>query len=423
MTSIVAATLAWLALAPLSQGTAEVIAEVRVHGNHFATNAEILTIAAVKIGDPFTATTVADVSRRLKASGRFDDVDVLKRFASIEDLSKIALVIVVNEGPVRVELPGPSGGEARAVKRNKLTNVMWLPILEGEDGYGLTYGARIAYVGVGGKRGRLSFPLSWGGLKRAGVEYDRAIESRWLSRIEVGSAIQREHNPGFEEDDDRGRFWLRAEKAYGPLRVTGVGSWQRIAFGLRDDDVSSVGAGVIYDTRLNPVLPRNAVFARIDVTRDGGWATDAGVPAGSASRLRVDARGYVGLFGQSVLTVRVLREDASEPLPPYMKSLLGGWSNLRGFGAGSWMGDTLSAGSLEIRQPISSPLSVGKLGLSAFIDSGTAYDKGARLRDQTWQTGYGGGVWLALGPFRMDLAVAHGRGASTRVNFAAGFEF
>ena len=42
---------------------------------------------------------------------------------------------------------------------------------------------------------------------------------------------------------------------------------------------------------------------------------------------------------------------------------------------------------------------------------------------QTWQTGYGGGVWLALGPFRMDLAVAHGRGASTRVNFAAGFEF
>jgi outer membrane translocation and assembly module TamA len=68
-------------------------------------------------------------------------------------------------------------------------------------------------------------------------------------------------------------------------------------------------------------------------------------------------------------------------------------------------------------------MSVGKLGLSAFIDSGTAYDKGAHLRDQTWQTGYGGGVWLALGPFRMDLAVAHGRGASTRVNFAAGFEF
>jgi hypothetical protein len=49
-----------------------------------------------------TAGTVAQTEKRLKDSGKFDDVEVLKRFASIVDLSRISLVIVVNEGAVRL---------------------------------------------------------------------------------------------------------------------------------------------------------------------------------------------------------------------------------------------------------------------------------------------------------------------------------
>ncbi len=427
MTVAVLMTLACLAVSSpprqASGAAAEVIAEVRVHGNHVSSDEEILKIAAVTIGAPFTATTVAEVTRRLDDSGLFDDVDVLKRFASIADASKIALVIVVNEGPVRIEMPGAAGGVPRAVRRNRLTNVMWLPILDGQDGYGLTFGARVAYVGVGGKRGRLSFPLTWGGLKQAGVEYDRAIARGPLSRIEVGASLQRQRNPAFDEQDDRTRLWVRAEKARGPLRASAVAGWQRVAFGSRDDKVRSIGAGLTYDTRLNPVLPRDAVFVTAEVARDAGWALGSGVVTTSAVRTRVDAHGYVGLVGQSVLVVRGLREHASQPLPPYLKSLLGGWSNLRGFKAGSWAGDSLTAASLEVRQPISSPLSAGKLGLSLFADTGTAYDTGARLSDQTWRTGYGGGVWFAVAAFRLDLSVAHGRGATTRVNFGAGIEF
>jgi outer membrane protein assembly factor BamA len=412
----------------------EVIAEVRIHGNHVSTDEEILKLSGIALGSPFTATTVADVTLRLKQARRFDEVEVLKRFASIADPLKIVLVIVVNEGPVRIAMPDVAGGPVRVVKRNRLTNVMWLPILDGEDGYGMTYGARVAYVGVGGKRSRLSFPLTWGGLKRAGAEFEHTFGGGPISRLEVGAAVQRQRNPAFQEDDDRTRGWIRAEKAAGPLRAAATTGWQHISFGGIDDEVRSLGASLTLDTRLNPVMPRNAVYATASVERVTGTTGTAGTTgttgtpgttgtSGATIRIRLEGRGYIGLVGQAVLVVRGLREDANEPLAPYFRSLLGGWSNLRGFKAGSFTGDTLMAGSAELRVPVSSPLSSGKLGLSFFVDSGAAYDKGARFRDQDVRTGVGGGVWMTVAAFRMDLSVAHGRGATTRVNFGAGIEF
>jgi outer membrane protein assembly factor BamA len=406
----------------------EAIAEVRIHGNHVSTDDEILSLAGITLGAPFTSTTVAEVTGRLKKSGRFADVQVQKRFASIADPLKIVVVIVVNEGPVRIALPGVAGGPMRVVKRNRFTNVMWLPILDGEDGYGVTFGARMAYVGVGGKRGRLSFPLTWGGLKRAGAEFERTFTGGPVSRIEVGTAVQRQRNPAFDENDDRTRAWLRVEKAVGPLRAAATTDWQRISFGAIEDDVRSLGASLTLDTRLNPVLARNAVYATVAVRRIAGATRTTGTTGttGTASTIvqtRIEGRGYVGLMGQTVLVIRGLREDASEPLPPYFRSLLGGWSNLRGFRAGAFTGDSLMAGSIEFRVPISSPLDTGKLGVSAFVDSGASYDKGARFRDQDLQTGVGGGVWLAVAAFRLELSVAHGRDATTRVNFGAGIEF
>ena len=95
-------------------------------------------------------------------------------------------------------------------------------------------------------------------------------------------------------------------------------------------------------------------------------------------RTRVEGRGYLGLIGQNVLVLRAVREDADHPLPPYLKSLLGGWSSLRGFRAGSYVGDTLVTGSMELRVPLGSPLDVAKLGVSLFVDTGTAYADGQR---------------------------------------------
>ena len=70
--------------------TADVIADVRVHGNHVTSNEQVLKMAGVSIGAPFTATTLQEVERRLRDSGKFDTVEVLKRFASIADPTQIA---------------------------------------------------------------------------------------------------------------------------------------------------------------------------------------------------------------------------------------------------------------------------------------------------------------------------------------------
>ena len=309
--------------------SSEVIAEVRVHGNHISSDEEVLKIAAITIGQPFGATTIADVTKRLKDARKFETIEVLKRFASIEDPSKISLVIIVNEGAVRIELPQIPGGEVRITRRAWYRNLMYMPILDGEDGYGFTYGVRIAYPGLIGGRSRLSTPLTWGGFRRAGVEVDRTFERGPLSRIELGSAIQQQKNPAYQEKDDRTRVWGRAERALGDVRLAGTGGWQRVSFGDLDHDVPTVGFEAAYDTRLDPVLPRNAVYAAATVERlffDAGPAT---------TQTRLDARGYLGVFRQNVVVVRAVREDATEPLPPYLKSLLGGWSSLRGFRAGS----------------------------------------------------------------------------------------
>ena len=408
--------------APQTQAAApapakEVIAEVRIHGNQVVADDEVLRLAGITIGDPFTETTMAEVKTRLEKSGKFESVEVLKRFASIDDPSRITVVIIASEGAVRIVDPLVPGGDPTVATRGVWGGLMFMPLLDFEDGYGVTFGARVAYPHPIGPRSRLSFPLTWGGLKRAGVELDRTFASGALSRVEVGAAIQQRTNPAYEEDDTRRRVWGRAEKAVGPLRVAGTGGWQHVSFAELEDDVTSIGAEVAYDTRLDPVLPRNALFVSASIDR---LFFDEGDPI---NRTRVDARGYVGVFRQQVVILRVQHENASAPAPPYLRSLLGGWSNLRGFEPGFMTGDSMVAGSIEWRSPITSPLSVGKLGISLFADWGTAWDKGQRFADQPLYNGLGGGVWFSLTAFRLSLAVAHGRGAGTRFTFAGGLTF
>lgn len=398
---------------------AEVIAEIQVHGNHVTADADVIALAGITIGAPFTADTIGQVQKKLEAAGKFEDVNVLKRFASLVDPSRITVVIIVNEGAVRVDFERGSDGEEVAVvkKRGGFRRLMYLPILDGEDGYGLTYGVTASIADVAGKRSRLSFPLSWGGTRRAGLEVEKNFVSGPLTRVEVGASVQRRTNPAYEEHDERRKAWARVERALGHFRLGSTAGWERVSFGPIDDDLKSVGADVTFDTRLDPAYPRNAVMAT------AAWERVAFDSGGTLHRTRLDGRGYLGLVKQSVLAVRVIREGANAPQPAYFRPLLGGWSNLRGFEAGAFVGDILVAGSAELLVPLSSPLSVGRLGVSVFVDTGVAYDYGQRLKDQVRQTGIGGSVWMSATVFRVSLSVAHGRGAGTRVNFGGGLTF
>jgi hypothetical protein len=391
----------------------ETIAAIQIHGNTATPDDEIKKLAGVDVGAPVEATTIADVTARLRASKRFETVQVLKRFASIADPSVVLLVIIVDEGPVKIERTGDPNHPTRVV-RDRRFGPMFLPVLSAEDGYGLTYGARFAWPNVMGKDSRIGIPLTWGGEKRVGVELDKTLTHAPLDRAIGGLSITRRTNPFFDRDDDRTRLWVRGERAAGRwVRTGATAGWQRASFDGAVDRFAYAAADVTVDTRIDLVVPRNAVYAR------AGWEHIAHV-----DRLDLDGRGFIGLFGQTVLELRGTRSDANRSLPPYAKPLLGGMTNLRGFSAGTAAADTIVTTSAELLVPLTSPLvSIARMGVSAFVDAGTAYDKGQRLRDQDWRQGVGGSVWFSAAFLRLNVAVARGLGSSTRVHIGANLLF
>lgn len=400
-----------------AQAQPPVVAEIRVHGNLATPEADILGIADVQIGMLFDEALPERVAERLRAADRFDGVEVLKRFASLTDSSRILLVIVVDDGPVDVNWFDNGLAEAIVTQRRGVRPLV-VPILDVDDGYGFSYGARFAFTGGPGRRSRLSFPLTWGGHKRAAVELDVPLEGGLLlTRVTGGAALTRERNPFFDEQDSRRSVWVRGERRLTDALAAGLyGGLDRVSFAGGLDRVIRVGVDGVFDTRLDPFLARNAVYARAAwerVTVDGR----------AIRRREADVRGHLGLIGQSVLVVRGLREDASETLPPYLQPMLGGTRNLRGFQAGSDANDTLMAGSLELLVPRNSPLSVGRVGVSAFLDVGAVYPVGEEVWNQKFERAVGGSVWLAITVVRLSLAVAHGLGGDNRVHFNAGVSF
>jgi outer membrane protein assembly factor BamA len=419
---------------PVLQQAADTVAAIQVQGNTATPDEEVRRLADVRVGMPFDASTVDAVAARLKAVKRFDRVEVRKRFASIDDPSQIMLVIIVDEGPVKIVMTGDPDRPTRVV-RKAMPNILILPILGREDGYGLTYGARFTLPDPHwmGKRSRITFPLSWGGTKRAEVNLEKRIDGGVLDRVTAGASLSRRANLAFNQDDDRARLFVRGEREFARvLRLGATTGWQRASFEGVADRFTQAGGDVVLDTRVDPILARNAVYGRASwehlsfgnrplstPSQPGGY----GGYQGSASRTSLEGRGYLGLVRQAVLEGRILREDSDRPLPPYLQPELGGLSTLRGFRTGSFVGDTLVAMSAEVVLPLTSPIRLARFGVSAFVDRGAVYNKGERFSDQTLQDGYGGGVWFAAAFFRLNIAVAHGRGASTRVHVGGNVTF
>jgi outer membrane protein assembly factor BamA len=391
------------------QAAPETVTSIQIQGNTATSDDDVRRLAGVSVGMPLAPTTLDEVAARLRATKRFEQVEVRKRFASIDDPSQIVLVILVDEGRVQIEMTGNPSDPTRVV-RSRRPKLMFLPVLEREDGYGFTYGARFAIAGPAGAQSHIAFPLTWGGTKQAAAELDKSFAGGPVSRILAGGSMSRRTNPFYEEDDDRARAWVRGERVIArALRLGATAGFQRVSFFDSRDTFAHAGADAVLDTRLDPFLPRNAVYARAAWDRFN-------LEGGAVARSELEGRGYVGLIGQTVLALRALRSDSSGALPPYLQPLLGGMATLRGFEAGHAAGDSLVATSAELFVPLTSPLEVAKIGVSVFADAGTVYPDGERLSDQALLQGYGGSVWLTAAVLRLNLAVAHGRGASTRVH-------
>jgi outer membrane protein assembly factor BamA len=405
-----------LALCVLSAGPVfaqGVVGEVRIHGNHTTPDGDVLAIVGDVVGKPATDQLIAEIDARLKKSGRFDGVEVRKRFRSIENPDDILLMVVVDE------VPGIDPLDLTPSPMKKFwSSGMFMPILHSEDGYGFTYGGCVSFVDRLGPRSRVSVPLTWGGERQARVQLERSFKAGPIERVSGEFGIQRRNNPHFETADRRIGFAARVESA--PRRWLRFGAGGRsddVRFGEQTDRVSRFGGDVTVDTRVDPAFPRNALQATFGINRlqfDGG----------NARQRRADVTGYVGLFRQIVLAVRGVSITSNNTLPAYEQNLLGGVAYLRGYDAGYKAGDNVAAVSAELRMPVTSPLNIGRLGVKAFVDAGTVYAAGEKLRDQRLiDRGIGGGVYLQMTVVSVSLDVARSRAGNTRFLFGMGVTF
>ena len=400
---LLAAAFVCVAATASAQTAPGVVAEVRVHGNHTTPDADILAIVGDVVGQPATEALVTEVAARLAKSGRFEGVEVRKRFRSIDDPDDILLMVVVDEAP-GISAADLTPGPWKALA----SSGMFLPIVHHDDGYGFTYGARISFIDRLGPRSRVSIPLTWGGERQARAQFERSFARGPFDRIAGEAGVSRRKNLHYQIADTRTAVQLRAESVVRRwLRLGAGAAVEDVTFGESHDRLVRSGGEATVDTRVDPAFPRNAVHTTVGIER-------LSFDAGRAHRRTADMRGYLGLLGQSVLAVRALSVTSTAPLPDYEKSLWGGASTVRGYHAGDRADDNLAGVSAELRLPLTSPLSVGRFGVKGFVDAGTAYSHGDKLRDQRLHSGYGGGAYLPLRPAPRRTPAARGPPATSR---------
>jgi hypothetical protein len=396
----------------------EVIREVRVHGNAQLADAEILKIAGVSVDGALPPDGVEAITRRLKSSGRFETVEVRKRYRSIDDPTDIAIILLVHEKATVVANP-VTGAPMTRPSRWISTRLMFLPIVSYADGYGFTYGARVSTRDLLGVGERLSVPATWGGTRRIALEAERTFKGGPLTRVLSSVALFQRENPRYEIDDRRVELRARAERNLAQIVFLGAEtSRASVKFAELDDRMWTVGADAAIDTRGNPSFPSNAFYL------GGGWTSLKVDRLDRINRYTADARGYLRLIRQPVLAVRALYTTTDAPLPIYERLLIGGSSTLRGFDAGAFEGDKALVTSAELRVPITSVISGAKLGATIFTDAARVIDYGGKLADAKWQRGAGAGLFLIASVVKINFDVSHGfDGGGTRVHLSSGFAF
>ncbi len=380
---------------------AEVIVEIRVHGNYSIPDEEVLSLAAIGVGDTVEDEVLDTAAGRLRASGRFEAVEVRKRYRSLAAMDEVVVVVVVREKP----------GNWLAER------LMFAPILGYEEGYGATYGMQLNVVDAPIQGGQLSVPMTWGGDRRTAFEVESVFGEEQEGRLRGGASVGRQMHPYFEMEDERLRLWGGVSGLLAPgLRAHVEVGREGVEFGAVSDRLTRVVVGLEYGSTWK-AFPRDDVRLRAAVERlsvDGQGA--------AVLRPRVEAQAFKGTGGQAVLAARVQYHGASAGLPLYERSLLGGIGTLRGWKAGVRVGDHMLATSVELRVPLNSALATDRAGIRVFYDAAAVWDSGSSRGPML--EGVGVGVFLPIpwvGSVLVD--VGHDLHGSVVVHWTGGFGF
>lgn len=384
------------------QGTAvlerEEITEIRLHGNHAVSDAEILGLAALGVGDRVTVEEVAAAEQRLRDSDRFELVRIDRRYRSLDPTDRVVLIITVREKT-------GIGGK-----------FLFLPeILYNED-EGFSAGARASASDLLGAGEFISIPVVFGGLDRVALEITR----EWDSGVSIGATLEarRFENPHFDVDDERLRVSgsVRYRLLRG-VRLLFIISHAGVEFGQIDDTLTTYGVSAALDTRPDVNFPYDAVFA------SAGWEGVKVKGQAVVNRFRFELAGYRTVLGKVVLAARLRADLADAPLPPYERLFVGGMVSLRGHKAGSFSGDNALLSTVELRVPLLTAGAIGRFGVVAFWDTATVWDDAGSRSSALVRNGVGAGLFAQAPLVRLNLDVASDTQGSTRVHFGFGFRF
>ena len=235
----------------------ERITELRVHGNYSVPDADVMALAGVVLGDRLDPDGLEAIAGRLRASDRFDAVEVRKRYTSLSRTDEVALILVVEERPAA----SVTGGRMARVLTAALRQTMFVPILDYTEGNGFTGGGRFTLVDALGERGTVSVPLSVGGTRQAAVEIEKRFDQGLMHALRGGVSASRVENTHFRIADRRSEVWAGAgRQLVGPLSVSAETRWADVRFGPLSDQVATHRLGLAFDTRRHVGFPRDAVF-------------------------------------------------------------------------------------------------------------------------------------------------------------------
>ena len=392
-------TAALLLACPSSCLAQELLLDVRFHGNHSISDEELMELADLSVGERLDNFDPDEIRERLMQTGRFESVEVQKRYRSMSRTDQVILLISVKE------------------KTPASKKFMFFPVLDYTDEYGFTFGGRVTAIDLLNVGDRISFPLTWGGVRQAAVEPQIPLPSTIFDYASGSFGISQRENPHFDTDDRRVALKGGVRKQIGIFSFNIDGGWTDVHFGTTDDQFVTIGAGAVIDTRTNVFIPRNAVYA------GAGWERTKITGGAGFNQFNVDLRGFKSFIGQSVLAAQVYYLGADGPLPDYQQPFLGGSATLRGYTAGQFAGDNLLIGSLELRMPITPANSIARAGFNVFFDTGTVYDHGTSVKDSRFHNGVGGGFFVFAFGLGFKFEVGYDLDNSVRAHFATQFRF
>ena len=391
--------------------------------NPFLQNRGTRTIESIEfVGNTQTRTYVLERELGFATGDEYDPEQVSAAWERLESLAFIAYVeIETLRSPNSVSL---------IIRVEEDVRFNWAPGLEYSRRHGKTWLSQLR-VGSNDLTGR-------GDTIDLAVEYWKFRSARltlanpWIlgnARLGVAASVYaQQHDWLFEPLNGLDvRDWgaelavWRAIEPWVELRVTG--GWREVQVLDGNENFASatvqdpfVELALEHDTRDARYYPTRGLHLRA-ATRFAGFGSDFDEQYAVSD---LGASGFVPVPYLNTLAGHVGYRAASDPLPFYERTWMGGPMDLRGIEFGSIEGDEAFRASVEIRRAIAVlPLREGRsigLGVHLFHDWGKAWEQSESFGDRSIHTSYGAGLHFNLNTsnFRFEWA-RHDDGATVFV--------